>query len=60
MRVQSPVSNTCGLFCLYYAYFSYRGCQLEHILSTFSNNLLVNETVVAQFAKTCMHNNQRL
>ena len=40
MRLQSTKTNTCGLFCLYYAYYACRGCLLENITNNFTDNLI--------------------
>lgn len=50
-RVQSYFSETCGLYCLFYAYFRCRNYSFQSILSMFSNNLLLNETIVKFFYK---------
>lgn len=48
-RVQHVDSNTCGLFCLFYAYFRCRGFSMLEIMSMFSENLLINEVLVKTF-----------
>lgn len=48
-RVQSYVSETCGLFCLFYCYFRCRSFSFKEIMSMFSNNLKLNEAIVIYF-----------
>ena len=48
-RVQSYTSDTCGLFCLFYCYFRCRNFSFNEILSMFTSNLLLNETIVIYF-----------
>ena len=48
-RVQSPHSDTCGLFCLFYCFFRCRGFSFSRIMNMFSKNLTVNEAVVKYF-----------
>lgn len=51
-RCQSFVSNTCGVFCLYFCYYRSRGFSFSEIMSSFSNNLLQNEILVLYFYET--------
>ena len=48
-RLQHYNSDTCGLFCLFYAYFRCRGFLFNQILDMFYDNLLLNEFVVKTF-----------
>ena len=54
LRLQNNDSNTCGLFCLYYTYYTCRGCLLESVTNNFTNNLHKNKIIVVQFAKGYM------
>ena len=48
-RVQSFVSSSCGVFCLFYCYYRCRGYSFSDIMSVFSDELLVNEVLVTSF-----------
>ena len=48
-RVQNYQTDTCGLFCLYYSYYSSRGRTMQSILSDFSVNLKSNEEMIISF-----------
>ena len=48
-RIQNYGSNTCGLFCLFYSFYSYRKVSFQHIMNMFSDNLLSNESIVSKF-----------
>lgn len=48
-RVQNYTSNSCGMFCLFYAYFRCRGYSFNEIMHMFSDNLILNEFVVQSF-----------
>ena len=48
-RVQDFYSNSCGLFCLFFAYFKSRGYTFADIMSMFSSNLVINENIVQTF-----------
>lgn len=48
-RVQSFSSETCGVFCLFFAFFRCRNYSFRNILSMFSNDLHLNEIIVKQF-----------
>ncbi len=47
--LQDNVSNTCGVYGIYYLFHRYRGHTLDSILSHFSNNLVLNDAVVGAF-----------
>ena len=48
-RTQSYISYTCGLFCLFYAYFRCRNVSFKNIMNMFHENLHVNEAIVQHF-----------
>ena len=48
-RLQSYNTYTCGLFCLYYSYYSCRDINFSNILNCFSDNLVDNEILVSRF-----------
>ena len=48
-RIQNYMTETCGHFCLYYSFYSCRGCRLEEILETLSHDLQKNEEIVTNF-----------
>ena len=56
-RLQSYNTYTCGLFCLFYSYYSCRGVNLNGILRHFSDNLLHNELLVSRFFVERFHMN---
>ena len=45
-RLQSPYTESCGLFCFYYSYYSCRKINYNVILTNFSRNLQCNEDIV--------------
>lgn len=54
-RVQDYDSSTCGLFCLFYAYFRCRGVTFTNIMNMFYDNLEVNEAIVKYFYELTTH-----
>ena len=52
-RLQNFFTETCGLYCIYYSYFSCRNKPMEDILMDFSTNLRQNELIVREFY--CTH-----
>jgi hypothetical protein len=48
-EVQSSETLTCGLFCLYAAYFLSRGFSMPKLVSRFDNNVKKNERKVINF-----------
>ena len=48
-RVQSYESNTCGQFCLYYAYFRSRDIPMDVIVKSFSYDYAYNDCMVRDF-----------
>ena len=48
-RVQDFNTDTCGKFCLMYAYFRCRGFSFNDIMSMFKDSLALNEVVVESF-----------
>ena len=48
-RVQSFLSETCRVFCLFYCYFRCRGYSFSDVMNMFSDNLLMNEAIVKHF-----------
>jgi hypothetical protein len=55
-RVQDYYSNTCGLYCLFYAYFRCRRYSFQDIMDMFSYNLKQNEFIVKTFYQLAMKN----
>ena len=45
-RVQSYESNTCGYFCLYFAYFRSRDIPMDMIVQSFSSDYAYNDWMV--------------
>ena len=48
-RVQDFNTDSCGKFCLMYAYFRCHGYSFNDILDMFKNNLALNEVIVEEF-----------
>ena len=48
-RLQAYHSYTCGLFCLYYSFYSCRQVSFSKILEGFTDNLDENEKIVHDF-----------
>ena len=48
-RVQSYATNSCGMFCLFYAYFRCRNYSFKEVMNMFNDNMIVNEFVVNSF-----------
>ena len=48
-RLQSLYSNTCGLFCLFYSYYSSRNEDMVRILDRFGTSYKENEFIVIKF-----------
>ena len=48
-RLQSLYSNTCGLFCLFYSYYSSRNEDMVRILERFGTSYKENEFIVLKF-----------
>ena len=48
-RVQNFLTDTFGLYCIYYSYYSARGRIMEEILNDFSSNLKHNKIIVKAF-----------
>ena len=48
-RLQSMYTNTCGLFCLFYSYYSSRNENMVKILDRFGNTFKENEVIVIKF-----------
>ena len=38
-RLQDYNTNTCGLYCLFYSYYSCRSCDLKSIIKCYTNDL---------------------
>ena len=51
VRLQNYLTDTCGLYCIYFSYYISRGWTLRQILSRFSDNLYKNEYIVKKFCK---------
>lgn len=48
-RLQAYNSSTCGLYCLFFLYYRVRGYTFSDILSKFSSNLNLNDSIVIDF-----------
>ena len=47
--LQSPVSDVCGMYCIFYLFFRCRGLTMDSILTNFTNNFRKNDAFVSQF-----------
>lgn len=52
VRLQTPYSSTCGLYCLYYLYHRCRDLPFMDILQVFSKNTNYNDNIVIDFYET--------
>lgn len=50
--LQSPDSDVCGMYCIYFLYFRCRGLSMERIVADFSSNARHNDEYVRQFMNT--------
>lgn len=48
-RIQCPLSNNCGLYCIYFLWERIQGISFEKFLNKFSPNLQKNENIVEIF-----------
>ena len=48
-QYQSPVSSSCGKFCLFYCYLRARGKTMQEIVQYFNDNTLYNEVFIDEF-----------
>ena len=52
-RLQNFLTETCGLYCIYYSYYSSKNRNMEDILKDFNSNLENNDQIVKEFY--CTH-----
>ena len=45
-RLQGPMSDVCGDYCILFAYFRCRGLSMKHFVDMFSSNETKNDTLV--------------
>ena len=45
-RIQSPHTDSCGMFCFYYSYYNCRKIDYNVLLTNFTSNLQCNEDIV--------------
>ena len=48
-RIQDYNTNTCGLFCIFYSFYSCRHVNFNWILSKFGRSIERNESIVKMF-----------
>ena len=51
IRVQGPLSKSCGHFCIYYASVRLCGVSVKQIYNVFTHNYVQNENVVTDYVK---------
>ena len=51
IRVQGPLSSTCGQFCMYYLCNRVRGRLMNSIVGDFSSDLIENDISIAEYVK---------
>ena len=49
--LQSPDSDVCGMYCIYFLYFRCRGLGMSSIVADFSSDSRRNDDYVRQFVK---------
>jgi hypothetical protein len=49
IRIQGPLSSTCGQFCLYYLCQKVRGRSMKDIVNDFSIDFVMNDLCVAEY-----------
>jgi hypothetical protein len=49
VRIQGPLSSTCGQFCLYYLCQKVRGRSMKEIVNDFSVDFVLNDMCVAEY-----------
>lgn len=50
--LQNYFSSFCGIYCLVYIFFKYKGISMSHFLNVFSDNTLYNDQLVQDIFKT--------
>ena len=48
-RLQNFFSDTCGLYCICYSYYTSRNRKMEDILKDFNSNLRNNDQIVKEY-----------
>ena len=48
-QLQNKMSNTCGIFCIFYIFWKTRGFDLNEIVNTFSHDTVLNEYLMRKF-----------
>ena len=51
IRIQGPLSNSCGPYCIYYLCARIRGRTMKSIVGDFSMNLPLNDVSVSEFVR---------
>jgi hypothetical protein len=51
VRIQGPLSNSCGQYCVYYLCQRTRGRSMKNIIADFSKDYILNDTCVAAFVR---------
>lgn len=51
-RIQKHGTSSCGIYCLYYAFYKCCGFTMDNIMNNFTNNLSMNERIVNNFYET--------
>ena len=59
-RLQSLYTNTCGLFCLFYSYYSARNEDMITVLDRFGDTYKENEFIVIKFYTDYFKKNSKL
>ena len=59
VRVQGPLSSSCGQFCIFYLSHRVRGRSMNNIISDFSVNLTENDICVVDFVNKQFNLNEK-
>lgn len=51
-RIQSLVSNYCGLYCVMYCWYKCRGKTINEMLNVFTTDTMLNDYIVQRFIKS--------
>ncbi len=49
VRIQGPLSSTCGQYCLYYLCHKVRGKNMKQIVNDFSQDYVLNDLCVTEY-----------
>lgn len=50
--IQNYLSSVCGIYCLVYIHFRYKGISMSNFIKMFSNDTLYNDLLISEMLKT--------